>query len=309
MSPYTFPRSAPLAIDFTEALATAPSRIDVGVAASPVDAIERERLLRGPVLIDATGTAETVYGCGGAIASSLPTTEPLLFLASAEGGAAPVTNAVNLLVAWPLDFDRIEAAASAFAATRWGLVVPLLPALTSTKQVTERLVSLAHAHGAEFVAGEPLDIDAAARNTIASMVGADEELFTTIFDERDLEIVSAERHLAALAVELGMNDALPMSIFGDATNWSGAVLLVQTATRMFRMEHEVELAWALQRSARLIATLSKPISLIAETASLSIIEGLDDASLDILDEWLGGQRPAFVEEIHRRWRLRRDLYR
>ena len=75
---------------------------------------------------------------------------------------------------------------------------------------------------------------------------------------------------------------------------------------MLAMEHEIDLAALLARSARVVADLDKPLTRIAEAASLSIIGALDEVSADVLTEWLERGTSAFVERINARWRLRRD---
>ena len=61
------------------------------------------------------------------------------------------------------------------------------------------------------------------------------------------------------------------------------------------------------RSARVVAQLEKPLERIASAASLSIVESLDDISVDVLNDWLDGGRSAFVDHINKQWRLRRDV--
>ncbi len=82
-----------------------------------------------------------------------------------------------------------------------------------------------------------------------------------------------------------------------------------TATRMLAMEHEIDLAAILARSARVVAELEKPLARIAEAASLSIVEALDEVSVDVLTEWLERGRSSFVDRVNARWRLRRDVGR
>jgi hypothetical protein len=79
-----------------------------------------------------------------------------------------------------------------------------------------------------------------------------------------------------------------------------------TATRMIAMERDIELAGTLARSARSIAELDKPLARIAAAASLSIVDALDEASVDILSDWLAGARSPFVDRVNEEWRLRRD---
>jgi hypothetical protein len=103
-----------------------------------------------------------------------------------------------------------------------------------------------------------------------------------------------------------MADFIAPPRWEERTNWNAAVLLTLTATRMLAMASDIELAGTIARSARLVASLEKPLERIAEAASLGIVEGLDEASADILSDWLAGARSPFVERVNREWRLRRD---
>ena len=84
------------------------------------------------------------------------------------------------------------------------------------------------------------------------------------------------------------------------------MLLTLTATRILSMNHDEELAWRLTRSAKVVALLEKPIERVAQAASLSIIDSLDEISVDLLTEWLETGRSSFVGHIEKQWRLRRD---
>src|SRR5205085_11485480 len=93
---------------------------------------------------------------------------------------------------------------------------------------------------------------------------------------------------------------------GGRTNWNAAILLMLAATRLLAMEEEVDLAAQLGRWARVVADLDKPLTRIAEAASLAIVEAIDEASVDLLSEWLENGRAAFAERVNAEWRLRRD---
>jgi len=75
---------------------------------------------------------------------------------------------------------------------------------------------------------------------------------------------------------------------------------------MLAMDYEVELAGMLARSARVIVDLDKPLTRIAESASLAIVEALDEVSVDVLTDWLETGQSSFVERVNERWRMRRD---
>ena len=135
----------------------------------------------------------------------------------------------------------------------------------------------------------------------------DDDAYELLFHgDVDLMQVTTERHIAALADERDMLDFIPPPRWEEKSNWNAAVLLTLTASRMIAMEYDVELAGTIARSARAIAALDKPIERIAEAASLSIVEALDEVSVDLLSEWLESGRASFAERVNSEWRLRRD---
>src|SRR5260370_29406349 len=98
--------------------------------------------------------------------------------------------------------------------------------------------------------------------------------------------VASERHSAALAGEINAADFVVPPRWDRPTNWNAAVLLTLTASRILAMNRDEELAWRLTRSAKVVALLEKPIERVAQAASLSIIDSLDEISVDLLTEWL-----------------------
>jgi len=60
------------------------------------------------------------------------------------------------------------------------------------------------------------------------------------------------------------------------------------------------------REGRIVARLKKPLERIAEAASLSIIEGLDEVAARSLEAWVRGGEPAELDAIDAEWRLRRE---
>jgi hypothetical protein len=74
---------------------------------------------------------------------------------------------------------------------------------------------------------------------------------------------------------------------------------------MIGLELDLDLAGVIARSARTIAELDKPLTRIAESASLSIIGGVDETSVGMLSEWLETGSAAFLEFVNEQWRLRR----
>jgi hypothetical protein len=214
-----------------------------------------------------------------------------------------------VIVAWPADVARLDAlfAEATQRRVRWGVAVPLIFPATTDLVVLGAIADLAKKHGAAFFAPIPIELDPAAKQSIATHFALEEETYELLF-HADLEPmrIATERHVAALAHERGMSDFVSPPRWNDRTNWNAAVLLTLTSSRMMAMDYEPEIAVMLARSARAVAELEKPIARIAEAASLSIVESLDEISVDILTEWVGGAAPAFVERVNRAWRLRRD---
>jgi hypothetical protein len=154
-----------------------------------------------------------------------------------------------------------------------------------------------------------VELDATARNALARTLTGDgsEETYEMLF-HADLGPIrlSTERHIAALAEEIGAADFIVPPRWDRPTNWNAAVLLTLTATRILSMNKDEELAWRLTRSAKVVALLEKPIERVAQAASLSIIDSLDEISVDLLTEWLETGRSSFAGHIEKQWRLRRD---
>jgi len=163
------------------------------------------------------------------------------------------------------------------------------------------------AHDALFFAAVPVDVDATARKALAeSLPDLDGDTYDLLFhgDVEPLH-VATERHIAAMAAEMGADDFVVPPRWERRSNWNGAVLLTLAATRMLAMKHDVETASRIARSARIVDQLEKSIERIAAAAHLSIVESLDDISIDALTEWLETGRSSFVDHINKQWRLRR----
>jgi hypothetical protein len=313
--PYTARRGAPVAIDYMDLRASAAERLEVVVCNTVRDELERSRLrFDEPVFIDAADHAEFVFRRGNE-ALEFCGTEGLaaLELVSTRGvlpSSVPSGSSVAI-AAWPLDVEALEMFFSAAREQqiRWGVVIPVIYPVTTDLTALSRLVALAEEYGASFFAGVPIEADATAKQAIAQSLGleSNDEEYTMLF-HADLEPIhtATERHIAALAASSGMADFITPPRWERKTNWNGAVLLTLTATRMIAMEYEIELAGQLARSARAVAALDKSIERIAESAPLSIVQALDEASVDILADWLSSGGSPFVDGIDEQWRLRRD---
>jgi hypothetical protein len=229
-------------------------------------------------------------------------------------GAIPkqiAEDAVIAIAVWPLELDRIEAlfADAKERGARWGVVIPIIFPVTTDLVALSQLAELAKRYEASFFAGVSVELDATARNALARTLTGDgsEETYEMLF-HADLGPIrlSTERHIAALAAEIGAADFIVPPRWDRPTNWNASVLLTLTATRILSMNKDEELAWRLTRSAKTVALLEKPIERVAQAASLSIIDSLDEISVDLLTEWLETGRSSFVGHIEKQWRLRRD---
>jgi hypothetical protein len=186
--------------------------------------------------------------------------------------------------------------------------VPVLFPVTTELDVLERLADLAAENGAAYFAAMAVDAEATARQALAQslQIEPDDDRYALLFHSEARPIqIATERHIAALAAERGMADFVLPPRWEERSNWNAAVLLTLTASRMMELELDLDLAGTMARSARTVADLDKPLSRIAESASLSIIGGLDETSVEILSEWLESRTPAFAGYVDEQWRLRR----
>ena len=308
IAPYSPRRAEPIAIDYLELQATRAERFEVAVCDDVRDELERaaERArVREPVLIEATESAEVVFRRGEEALEFCAENDSAAIHLVSSRGALPEGSPDGATVAiapWPLEFDRVQALFDEARARqlRWGVVVPVMYPVTTDLTALAQLADAAH--GAAFFAALPIDLDASARKAIA-----EDESYGMLF-HADLEPihVATERHIAALAAEIGSEDFIVPPRWERRTNWNASVLLTLAASRMLAMKREVETAWRIVRSARAVVQLDKPIERVAEAASLSIIESLDAISVEALTEWIESGRSSFVDHINKQWRLRRD---
>jgi hypothetical protein len=309
IAPYSPRRAQPIAIDYVDLLATSAERMDVTVCDRVREELSRATRLREPMLIEAAEIAEEIFGRGAeACEFCIDFDIPALVLASTRG-AIPTFVCDLVIVAWPADVARLDVLFSEARerGTRWGAAIPLVFPATTDLVVLEAIADLAKKHGAAYFAPIPVELDPAAKQSIAVHFALEEEMYELLFHaDLDPMRIATERHVAALAHERGMGDFITPPRWKERTNWNGAVLLTLTASRMMAMDHEPEIAGMLARSARAVAGLEKPIARIAEAARLSIVETLDEISVDVLTEWLSGATPSFVERVNNTWRLRRD---
>jgi hypothetical protein len=315
IAPYGPRRAAPIAIDYLELRASCADRMEVTVCQNVRDELERSPPIAEPAMIEATEFAEVVFRRGEeALRFCCDTGSTAIHLISTRGAAPMATcdRAVVTIAIWPVDFARLQ---ELFANARdrglhWGVAIPVIFPATTNLGALRDLADLARENGAMFLASLPLELDPTARKAIAETLSPtdDRESYEMLF-HADLEPihVATERHIAALAADIGIADFIQPPRWDERSNWNAAILLTLAATRMIGMKREVEIASRIARSARAVAQLDKPLELIASAASLSIVESLDDISVDILTEWLETGRSAFVDHINKQWRLRRDV--
>lgn len=283
IAPYAARRATPIAVDYVEHRATGAEKLDVTVCENVRDELDRARGIAAPVLIDAAENAEEVFRRGA----------EALAWCDEQGLAAQLLTSEGHVV-------RLSHAG------RFGIAVPVLFPLTTDLPLLESLADSARDAGAAFFAAIPIDVEPTAKQAIAQIVAVDDDLYAMLFHS-DLGPIqlATERHIAALASERGMADFILPPRWDERSNWNAAVLLTLVASRMIALELDLDLAGVIARSARTIADLDKPVTRIAESASLSIIGGVDETSVEMLTEWLGTGSAAFAEDVHEQWRLRR----
>jgi hypothetical protein len=283
VAPYGARRATPVAIDYVELRASGAEKLDVTVCDNVRDELDRARTLAAPVLIDAAENAEEVFRRG----------EEALAWCGEQGLAAQLLTSRDNVV-------RLA------DADRFGVAVPVLFPLTTDLALLESLADAARDEGASFFAAIPIDAEPTAKQAIAQTTHFDDDLYAMLFHS-DLGPIhlATERHIAALASERGMADFILPPRWNELSNWNAAVFLTLVASRMIAMELDLDLAGVIARSARTVAELDKPLTRVAESASLSIIGGVDETSVEMLTEWLATGTASFADYVHDQWRLRR----
>jgi hypothetical protein len=317
IAPYSPRRAAPIAIDYLDLRASFAERFEVSVCENVFDDLERSTTrhpVHAPALIDAAEFAEIIFGRGEEAMQFCADQQVAAMQLISTRGALPrqvPDNAVVAIAAWPLELTRLDAlfAEAKERGLRWGVVVPIIFPVTTDLTALSQLAELAKTYGPAFFTGVPVELDATACNALAqSLTGEGSEDAYEMLFHADLGPIrlSTERHIAALAGEIEAADFVIPPRWDRPTNWNAAVLLTLTASRILAMNRDEELAWRLTRSAKVVALLEKPIERVAQAASLSIIDSLDEISVDLLTEWLETGRSSFVGHIEKQWRLRRD---
>ena len=312
LAPYGAKRAEPIAIDYLalHAMGVA-DKLEVTVCEDVRDELERARTIEAPVLIDAAEIAETVFRRGETtLAYCAEQNLAAMHLVSTRGALPPEVpeDTVIVIAAWPLELPRL---AELFAEARerglrWGVAVPVLFPVTTELTSLDALAELAE--GAAFFAAMGVELEPTAKQALAQALNleADDDRYAMLF-HGGLEPlhIATERHVAALAHDRGMADFIVPPRWEERSNWNASVLLTLAASRMIAMELDLDLAGTIARSARVIAELDKPLLRVAESASLSIIGGLDETSAEALTSWIAGEAPAFLEFVNEQWRMKR----
>lgn len=314
IAPYATRRAAPLAIDYLALRATGAEKLEVAVSEHVRDELERARHFAEPVLIEAAEGAEVVFHRGEeALTFCEEHRRAAVHLVSTRGRLPQraYEHATIVIAAWPLELPRLEELfADAHAKQlRWGVAVPVLFPMTTDLADLDALANAAQQHGASFLAAISVHAEPTAKQALAQSMNLepDDDRYAMLFHSALEPVhVSTERHIAALAHERGLLDFITPPRWDERTNWNAAVLLTLTASRMMAMELDLDLAGQIARSARAIAELDKPLTRIAESASLAIIGGLDETSVEMLTEWLSSGSASFRDYVDEQWRMRRD---
>ena len=309
IAPYSGKRGAPVSIDYlTSRASAAAERMEVTVCENVRNELERTHI-ESPLLIEATEAAEVVFRRGEEVLAFCDEERlDALYLTSTRG-ALPHTDAVVAIAAWPLEIPRLEELFEKAQAMPWGVVIPVIYPISTDLDALNALAESARTHGASFFAAMPVEVDATAKQAIANelQLASSDDRYAMLFHADVAPIhLATERHIAALAAARGMRDFVTPPRWEERSNWNAAVVLTLTASRMIAMELDLDLAGLIARSARAVAELDKPIARVAEAASLSIIEALDETSAEMLTEWVSGGEPSFGEYVNEQWRLSRS---
>jgi hypothetical protein len=318
VSPYSAEPAGGMTLDYLAASATIPARSELQACDRTVEQLAKEQRLEEPLVVDATGFGEYVFGQGELAARELVDQRLATLLVLSSAGRVPDCSGLDQLTLglalWPFErenwrslFDQAQRCGAP-----WGIILPIVPFVSTELEPLSRLVDDAAAAGARFITTLTIQPEPPARRHLAALATADDEsdeAYASVFEmPTETLTLATARHVAALADDRGIDSQLPL--LSDArSNWNAATLLSRLSTRMLEMERDQELAADIHRSASIIARLPKPVELVAEVASLTIIEGLDEISVMVLEQWLRGEQAEFVTEIETAWRLRRDVLR
>ncbi len=316
IAPYGARRGSPVSIDYLELRASYSEKLEVTVCEDPAGELSRwkeRHPLTSPLLIEASEFAEVVFRRGQALMELCGREGGRITQLISANGQIPASIGPETVLAismWPLEFPRIERLVKAAQASgaAWGAVVPVIHPVTTTIESLSDLASIVASGNGRFLAAVSPELDPTAKQAIAralSLSDSDERYASLFHGDLDAIHVAAERHIAALASELGLADSIPVP--GEAkSNWAAAAFLMLAASRMLAMKRDAEQAWTILRSASAVAQLDKPIARVAAAASLSIIDSLDPISVGALTEFLNTGASRFTDAIHQEWKRKSE---
>jgi hypothetical protein len=310
VSPYAAKRATPIAIDYLALRAMGVGeKIEVGVSDGVRDELERARAIAGPVLIDVAESAELVFRRGEEALAFCDQQQLAAMMLTSTRGTLPLDETATVVIAaFPLELERLATLFEQANGRRWGVAVPVLFPATTELAPLAALADVVQKQGASFFTAIGVEVEPTAKQALAQSLnlGAEDDRYAMLFHSAVEPVqLATERHIAALARERGMADFIVPPRWEERTNWNAAVLLTLTASRMMAMELDLDLAGRIARSARAIAELDKPLARIAESASLSIIGGVDETSAEALTSWIESGSAPFCEFVDEQWRMKR----
>lgn len=292
------------ALDHLSLVGVAPGRIEVSV-----DRSDEFELPADPTVVDLTGPQEMIFSCASTLGAL---DRNVVLLISPESGMPQVEGEPLIIIScWPLWIEQIRRLAEVCSDRqyRWGLFLPILVPGTEALPVIEELASIARNHGASVFAGEPFSMSAEGKRALLDRaMSVDDETWSKTYAEQDHELIgiATARHVAALARELD----LPWWIEWEGRdNWGGAAHLSRIGTQIASMGRSPEVASVFTKAANAVAALDRPIAQIAESASLTIVDHIEELAEEVLLEWLERGSSAIAEETDDEWCLRRDELR
>ncbi|MBW3563558.1 MAG: hypothetical protein KY459_02425 [Acidobacteria bacterium] len=298
------------AIDLYRLEGVAPSRTNVEVA-SGFDRAGAGALAR-PVVCDVSGPQERVYSTGRelvAAAAGRNGTGVSLLINPESGLPSSYRSAGEVIVsAWPPWPGEVEELAERLEEMRWHLMIPLAPPLTTDLSMLEKLVRTAEQRGARSVVAVSVDLDTPARRRLAEMSRSEESWMVLFDDDIELLQLASERHVAALALEAGLDWRLPEPT-DDGTNWAAASHLARIGTLMVRLEENAELGWLFLRASKVVAGLGHSVRELARGDSLEIVDLLEGVVGETLREWIDQGESSLLHSMSTSWPLRRDYTR
>ena len=308
MAPYSSWAAKDIRIDLKSLSAREAGRLEIAVCPEPTGGELAH--VYPPIVIDATGFPEMMHGLGARILSSIPSGAATNLVVSTNG-AVPATlpdTAVTTIIAWPGEIETLSAlCGAAQRAGRWGIAIPILHPVTTNLDLLDELTATAQRYSASYCAAIPIETEPSARKILAreGRPLSGEEYESLFQDDPETIVVATERHVAAIASDLGILDSIPIPGSPKRSNWEAATALARAGTRMIRMRKNLDFGWEIIRSSAVVAQLDTPLTAIAASARLSIIKPLHELATVALEQWLDDGTAELFDDVDDDWRLRR----